>query len=183
MKSTWQVTPGVEADDRVRDLLRDLEEKPVSRLTRHAAPCCVIAEAWFRATARSAIRRFGDEPRWITERWNWGPTVWPIAWCEAIKADALDCGALADLAAVAFEETGREVMRVQLIQDASTEECEQWATRWATTPAAPKWIWGRLVYHEKAWAPAAGDPAVWYPEIVTQPRRQATSLKALRFHR
>jgi len=163
VSTTWQVALGVEPDERLLALLRELEEKPVSRLTRHAAPCCAIAEAWFRATARAAVRRFGDEPRWISKRWEWGPTAWPIAWCEAIKEEALDCGALADLAAVAFEEAGREVVRVQLIDEASPEECEQWAVKWAAVPTAPRWIWHGLVYHETVSVRRSEGLRVWDP--------------------
>ena len=175
MNAAWHLAPGVEPDERLTTLLENLEEKPVSRLTRHTAACCEAAESWFRSTARAAARRFDEEPRWISERWRWGPTTWPIAWCEAIRARALDCGALADFAEAAFEEAGREVMRVQLIEQASREECEQWAARWAAVPSTPRWIWGRLVYHEvvgvlngenvRVWNPTDG---VWQERLVSR---------------
>jgi hypothetical protein len=161
VSSTWQVAPGVEPDGKLLALLEALEKKPVSRLVRHTAPCCAIAEAWFRATARAATRCLGEELGWISEQWNWGPTTWPIAWCEAIRADVLDCGALAALAEVAFEEAGREVVRVQLIEEASAEECEQWAGRWAAIPSAPRWIWEGLVYHEAVSVLGTSGLRIW----------------------
>lgn len=67
-----------------------LANRPVSRFSTHAGSCCRIARQWFECMARAAMRSWGPEPRWITERWKWGPTVWPIHWCEAVTSHELD---------------------------------------------------------------------------------------------
>ena len=67
-----------------------------STLTHHG-PCCDRARAWLTAMGRSYDFSSTDGlamagPRWITQRWAWGPTRWPIAWCEAVRAEVIDCG-------------------------------------------------------------------------------------------
>src|SRR5215469_12920868 len=52
----------------------------------HHGPCCDRARAWLTAMGRSYDFSSTDGlamagPRWITQRWAWGPTRWPIAWC------------------------------------------------------------------------------------------------------
>jgi hypothetical protein len=103
------------------------------------------------------------EPRWITERWAWGPTRWPLTWCEAVRGHELDCGALAHLAAVAFCETDRTTVRVQLVQSVDAELAEQWAARWAVVPEAPRWIWGSLAYHEEVGVVVDSSLRLWNP--------------------
>lgn len=74
----------------------------VSTLAHHGA-CCDRARGWIVAMARSHDFAATDgldytAPRWLTRRWRWGPTRWPIAWCEAVRAEAIDCGVFAAFA-------------------------------------------------------------------------------------
>lgn len=143
-------------------VLEELEARPASVISHHGAPCCQIAEGWFRAMARS-LAGSDIEPRWVSERWAWGPRRWPLSWCEAVHLAELDCGALAHLAEVAFRETGRVVVRAQLVEAHSGEQCAQWAARWQAVPEAPRWIWEGLVYHEAVGVPSGTDLWLWDP--------------------
>jgi hypothetical protein len=129
-------------------LLRRLENQPPSRLASHDAPCCTIARSWLCGMACAAVSQLGNELGWISARWAWGPTCWPISWCEAIEEPELDCGALADLAATSLLENGHEVYRVQLVEQHAPAQIALWAARWREVLGSPQWIWGNLVYHE-----------------------------------
>lgn len=148
------------ADVTLEPLLADPADRPASLLVGHEANCCQLAQSWFRGMARS----LADEavgPRWITARWCWGPGRWPLAWCEAVQRIELDCGALAHFAEVAFQEAGQSVIRLQLVETHTTEQCAQWTARWQSVPEAPPWIWGNLVYHEAVGVLSGGQLRLW----------------------
>jgi hypothetical protein len=144
-------------------LLVTLENRPASAFVSHDAPCCRIALGWFTAMARSAGRMFGRAPWSLTERWSWGPTHWPLSWCEAVRRPELDCGGLAQLAEIALQEAGNEVVRVQLLECASSEHAAHWAARWSAVPGSPRWIWGEFVYHEAVGVVAGAAMRIWDP--------------------
>jgi hypothetical protein len=147
----------------VSDLLCALENRPASAFSTHDAPCCRIALGWLAAMARSAGRIYEHTPWPLTERWTWGPTPWPISWCEAVRERELDCGGLAQLAEVALQESGYQVVRVQLLERASSERAAHWAARWAAVSGSPRWIWGEFVYHEAVGVVADAAMRVWDP--------------------
>lgn len=147
-------------DGTLERLLTDLADRPASTLANHGARCCQVAQGWFGTMARSLAHE-AHGPTWISERWRWGPGRWPLHWCEAVRQTELDCGALAHLAEAALQEVGQSVIRVQLIESHSTEQCEQWAARWQYVPEAPQWIWGNLVYHEAVGVLAGAELRLW----------------------
>src|SRR3712207_2487200 len=73
---------------------------PASAIQHHGRPCCRLAREWVFATDFSQLN--GESlltgPRWIRHKYKWGPSKWPIHWCEAVEQKTLDCGALASLA-------------------------------------------------------------------------------------
>lgn len=125
------------------------------------------------------------EPRWIAERWRWGPGRWPTTWCEAVRGTELDCGALAHLAEVALHEAGQSVVRVQLIERHSVEQCAHWAARWRSVPEAPQWIWGNLDYHEAVGVLSREELRLWDPTDGSwrNPADEAGKLRAIRLVR
>ncbi len=127
-------------------VLRGLEKRPVSVLMMHPGRCCEVARAWFRTLARSVVAVHPGPPMWIRERWEWGPTSWPVYWCDLAKRDKLDCGALAALAREACLAVGNEVRAVQLLERFDTTTIENWRTLWGAE--AEQWTFGDLVYHE-----------------------------------
>src|SRR5262245_48209268 len=97
----------------------------VSTLTDHG-PCCARARAWLIAMARSHDFASTDgltfaAPRWLTKRWIWGPTRWPIAWCEAIKAETIDCGVFGVFALEIFRAKGLEAYPGQVLRTYAEE--------------------------------------------------------------
>ncbi len=160
---TTTVSPGATGPTTLEHLLRLLGDRPISLIHSHDAPCCRQALAWFRTIARAASRMYGPEPRWLSERWTWGPTRWPLAWCEAVRSRELDCGALAHMAAIAFAEVGREVARLQLLERCDRDLVEHWAEKWRPLDGEVSWIWDDLVYHEEVGVLEGGTLRLWNP--------------------
>jgi hypothetical protein len=137
----------VSAEYAVFDKWRDF---PVSRFSHHGEMCCEIAREWLFAMDFSQLgggsRLTG--PRWIRQRYNWGPTRWQIHWCEAIDRKTLDCGAQAALAHEVFTMRGVRSYPVQLVQQYSKEATAQWTKRWDGEETSLYWINEDLIYHE-----------------------------------
>ena len=123
-----------------------------STLTHHG-PCCDRARAWLTAMGRSYDFSSTDGlamagPRWITQRWAWGPTRWPIAWCEAVRAEVIDCGVFGAFALELFRAKGIDAYAGQLLRTCAEERISHWRRKWETMPTAFNWIGSRVVYHE-----------------------------------
>ncbi len=121
-----------------------------SQISHHFKLCCEIAREWITATDFSALS--GDAlltgPRWLRQKFKWGASSFPVYWCEAVRRDTLDCGALAALAHEVFTARGVRCHRVQLIQKFSSVATGQWTDNWSENSAPLPWIKDDLIYHE-----------------------------------
>jgi hypothetical protein len=126
-------------------------------------------------------------PRWVRERYQWGPSRHPIHWCEAVKEKTLDCGVLAAMAHECFMSRGVKSYPVQLVQQYSLEATAHWKEQWQEQKVPVDWIKDDIIYHEgnavvmrdasiKIWDASA---AWWMnPSLITG----YGSLAALRIH-
>ena len=87
-------------------------------------------------------------PRWLRQKYRWGPSPWPIHWCEAVKRKTIDCGAHAALALEAFRARGVEAFPAQLVQRYSEEATEQWRGKWRSEDVPCHWLDAEHIYHE-----------------------------------
>ena len=140
-----------------------------ARVSHHGQACCEIVKEWIIATDQSLLNG-GDEltgPRWLRQRFEWGPTRYPIHWCEIGKAKVLDCGVHAAVAHEIFLARGVRSFRAQMIQEYSECAASQWQLQWDDRDAITTWMDGELIYHEgcavvtrrgetKLWDPSAG---------------------------
>ena len=126
------------------------ENFPVSVISHHGTACCEIAREWLFAMDFSKLNAGSliTGPRWIRQRYSWGPTRWQIHWCEAIHKKTLDCGALAAFAHAVFEMRGVKSFRVQLVQQFSLEATAQWLKKWNAEETSVHWINNDSIYHE-----------------------------------
>lgn len=126
------------------------QDWPASTISHHGKACCDIAREWILATDYSQLsvdaRLTG--PRWLREKYRWGPSPWPIHWCEAVKRKTLDCGALAALSHEIFTARGIQSFPAQLIQRFSKEATQHWHETWNDESIIVRWIEGDLIYHE-----------------------------------
>lgn len=126
------------------------QDFPISQISHHGGICCETAREWLSAMDFSNLNGGSvlTGPRWIRQRYNWGPTRWQIHWCEAIRQKALDCGALAALAHEVFTMRGVESYRVQFVQQFNEDATKQWSQRWDGEEVSVYWIDQDLIYHE-----------------------------------
>jgi len=126
------------------------ESFPPSRLSHHGKACCDIAREWVVGMDFAQLNG-GDltsGPRWLREKYKWGPSPWPIHWCEAVKRKTIDCGAHAALALEAFTARGLTAFPAQLVQKYSEDSTEQWRGKWAEEDVSCHWLDGEHIYHE-----------------------------------
>lgn len=151
-------------DDRVilARVIQTLEDRASSSLLTHKGRCCLTARAWFESLVMSLAER-REPPDWLSLRWPWGPSPWPLYWCEAVRAEHLDCGALAALTRASCDALGLSPMPVQLIERFNVEAGENWRSVWRRSAPGVKWVWGDLVYHEAVAIPGRGGLSIWDP--------------------
>ena len=123
---------------------------PNSHISHHGAACCDIAHEWLLAFDFAQLNG-GDVltgPRWMREHSTWGPTAWPIHWCEAIDAKVVDCGVHAAIAQEAFTARGVRAFRAQFVQRYSSDTTASWRQSWGKASVSDHWIDGDAIYHE-----------------------------------
>lgn len=137
---------------------------PASTLSHHGRACCNIAREWVLATDFSQL---GDAaaltgPRWLRQKFPWGPSPWPLHWCEAVARKKLDCGAHAAITHELFTARGVKSYPAQFVQQYSEEATRHWGDRWGEDEVSAAWIDGDVIYHEGvAVEPSPGEVKLW----------------------
>lgn len=148
---------------RRREVYEKWADWHASDISHHSQICCEIAREWITATDLSELaggsRLTG--PRWLRQKFLWGPSEYPIYWCEAVQKDTLDCGVLAALAYEVFLARGINPVRVQMIQRFSEVATFQWSNSWADGEPL-RWTDDDLIYHEGCAIPGPdGELQIW----------------------
>ena len=103
-------------------------------------------------------------PRWVRNRFAWGPGTYPVHWCDVIKKQVLDCGVHAALAFEVFTNRGLKCFRAQFVQEFSSTAGSQWRSNWEKDSAITAWIDEERIYHEGCALPIAdGQIKIWDP--------------------
>jgi hypothetical protein len=154
-------------------------ENPASSLVHHDAECCEEARLWFLSYARSmeidTLSQFSMKaPTWLQRLFTWGPTEWPISWCQVVKERVIDCGVFAALAREVFTAQGHVAHPAQALLSYNEACTDHWKSLWKGENKKPKkrkgdvvelaakaqavrkksdrdifpWIGDRIVYHE-----------------------------------
>jgi hypothetical protein len=87
-------------------------------------------------------------PRWLRQKFKWGPSKWPIHWCGLIREKTLDCGALAALSHQLFLNRGVRSFPAQLILEFNDASARHWQETWNRESTCTHWIGDGLIYHE-----------------------------------
>ncbi|HWT12619.1 MAG TPA: hypothetical protein VN231_07690 [Allosphingosinicella sp.] len=137
---------------------------PFSSLAHHGDSCCEVAREWVLAMDFAQLNG-GDllaGPRWLREKYEWGPSPWPMAWCELVGRKVIDCGAYAALAHEAFTARGVTAFRAQFVQRYSPDALAQWRGKWSEDRVSDHWIGEDVIYHEGVAVMAADeDVKLW----------------------
>ena len=121
-----------------------------SEISHHGGMCCEIAREWIISKDFSELggASIYTGPRWLRLKFNWGASSFPIHWCEAVRKNTLDCGALAALASAVFTARGVKTYRVQMVQRFSDASTSQWSNSWNDSSEELRWMNNDLIYHE-----------------------------------
>jgi len=87
-------------------------------------------------------------PRWLNRRYQWGPSTWPMHWCEAATETTIDCGVFAALAREAFRLKGVAAYPAQVIRELNTESVAHFERLWSGRDGTFGWTADQHVYHE-----------------------------------
>jgi hypothetical protein len=123
---------------------------PYSCFSHHNAACCEVAREWIIANDFAQLNG-GDlktGPRWLRQKYEWGPSTWPMHWCEVVERDVIDCGAHAALAHEAFTARGVTAFRAQFVQIYSADATAQWRKKWGDEKVSDHWLTDDAIYHE-----------------------------------
>ncbi|HYI42442.1 MAG TPA: hypothetical protein VD768_02325 [Sphingomicrobium sp.] len=140
------------------------EDFPYSCLSHHGASCCDIAREWVLAMDFAQLNGadLTSGPRWIRAKYKWGPSAWPMHWCEAVRRKVIDCGVHAALAREAFTARGLVAFPAQLVQRYTTDATDQWRGSWTEEGASCHWLDGEHIYHEvTALLAGEGEVKIW----------------------
>jgi hypothetical protein len=126
------------------------QDFPYSRLSHHGTDCCDIAREWVLSMDFAQLNGadLSSGPRWLRGRYKWGPSAWPMHWCEVVKRKSIDCGAHAALAHEVFTARGLKSFPAQLVQQYSPEATSQWRLAWNQEDVSCHWLTDDVIYHE-----------------------------------
>ena len=126
------------------------QDFPHSAISDHGSRCCDIARDWVIGMDFALLNggAHSSGPRWLRARYKWGPSSWPIHWCEVVERKVIDCGAHAALAGAVFAARGEISFPAQLIQRYSPAAIEQWRSSWDEERASCHWLAEDIIYHE-----------------------------------
>lgn len=157
---------------------------PATTISHHGTMCCEIVREWLANTDQSALNAGSiySGPRWLRQSFDWGPTVYPVYWCEVLKQSQLDCGVHAALAYEVFVQRGVRAYRAQIVQEFTADAAASWHAAWSRESAVTAWLDEDRIYHEgvairnpsgrlKLWDPSAGwwidaKPATGYGSVL-----------------
>jgi hypothetical protein len=126
------------------------QDFPYSCLSHHGGTCCDTAREWVLAMdfAQLSGADLTSGPRWLRARYKWGPSPWPMHWCDVVRREVIDCGAHAALSREAFAGRGLVAFPAQLVQRYTEDATEQWRGRWSEERVSCHWLNGEHIYHE-----------------------------------
>ncbi len=137
-------------------------EHPSSSIIHHERECCEEARLWFLAYSRSMEGWTSSQyqmkpPTWLSQLFNWGPSVWPITWCQVFKEKTIDCGVFAALAREIFTAQGFAPHPAQALLSYNENCTGHWKDLWVNGMKKVDkrklgevfpWVGSKIVYHE-----------------------------------
>jgi hypothetical protein len=140
------------------------QDFPYSALSHHGAACCDIAREWVLSMDFAQLNGadVASGPRWLRARYKWGPSEWPMHWCDVVRRKTIDCGAHAALSREAFRARGLTAFPAQLVQRYTEDATGQWREKWGREQVSCHWLDGEHIYHEAtALQVGTSDVKIW----------------------
>ncbi len=126
------------------------QDFPHSELSEHDSACCKIAREWIVSMDFAQLNgaQLSSGPRWLRAKYKWGPSTWPMHWCEVVERDTVDCGAHAAMSRALFRARGLTAFPAQLVQQFDEHATTQWRGKWSGEGASCHWLDDVHIYHE-----------------------------------
>jgi hypothetical protein len=126
------------------------EHFPASTISHHGGACCDVAREWITGMDFSQLNAGHPltGPRWLRKKFKWGPSKWPMHWCEAVQEETLDCGALGALSHELYLARGVRSFPAQFILEFNDVSTRHWTETWGAAGSCAPWISEGLIYHE-----------------------------------
>lgn len=102
-------------------------------------------------------------PAWLYEKFDWGPSTWPVYWCEAAEAESIDCGVFAAIARALLLARDVPAAAVQLVEKFNEKNVENWRARWMSASAGVDWLEPPFCYHEAVGLIDGNTLTIWDP--------------------
>ncbi len=122
---------------------------PLSRIAYHEGPCCLEARRLIMAKLQQ-YPDIGSQLAAIPATFRWGPTRWPVHWCELDRSEEPvgDCGVHGDLAGALLTDAGIPHARGRAAIAPGSLSTAHWEATWTEAEASPQWIGPDVVHHE-----------------------------------
>lgn len=122
---------------------------PLSRIAYHAGHCCTET----RRLVLAKLQQYpdvGSQLAAIPATFRWGPTRWPLHWCELGrgKDPVGDCGVHGVLASALLTDAGIPHARGRAAIAPGPLAAAHWEATWAEEEASCQWIGPDVVHHE-----------------------------------
>jgi hypothetical protein len=134
----------------VEEAIKVLGSIPPTQILSHGDEMCEVARKYL--IGLDSLLAIGNNPIeppvWITIKYKWGPTRYPVYWCQIVKAEELDCGSLSAVIREIYRSRGVHTLPVQLILKYPVHIIEHYIAMWRRKGLPVNWIWGNYVYHE-----------------------------------
>ena len=120
-----------------------------SYISFHSGTCCAAARQLIVAKLQQ-YADIGSQLAAIPATFRWGPTRWPVHWCELLEPKELvaDCGVHAQLAAELLWAAGVEFRRGRAAIQAGVRSVAHWTATWSDADASCAWLGDDVVHHE-----------------------------------
>ena len=123
----------------------------LSRVLHHGAACCTAA----RSVLFARLGQFldvGSALAAVPELIRWGPTRWPVHWCDLDLSDGGeltgDCGVHADVASELLRRFGVEHKRGRAAVVPNEVTPKHWQASWRDAETCDPWIGPAAIHHE-----------------------------------
>lgn len=115
----------------------------------HDGPCCAEARQLILAKLQQ-YPDLGSQLAAIPATFRWGPTRWPVRWCELLAPNELvaDCGVHAQLASELLWLAGVPHTRGRAAIRAGATSVAHWSATWGEADASDAWLGDDVVHHE-----------------------------------
>lgn len=148
MTGAWRIRSASADSPALAEVIARWESRRPASVSAHEHAPCQEARQWLLTMDISRRVEMTAPPIWIRDLFRWGPTEWPLHWCQLPTLPQLDCGGLAAVAEELISVRGAVAVPAEFIQRFSERDIAHWTSTWRASNAETDWMHPPFVYHE-----------------------------------